>query len=782
MRLHSMPALVVASLVLLPATAASQQQPIRGFPTDALAAHAQREAQFRVVPHADSLRARMRMLSEEPHEAGTDRSRRVAELILQKFRAAGLQAEIEQFEALMPRPISRSLQMIAPTPFTASLAEQPADGDKDATDANQLPTYNAYSPDGDVTADLVFVNYGIPEDYRVLDSLGISVEGKIVIAKYGRSWRGIKPKLAAEHGAIGAILFSDPRDDGFWVGDVYPDGPMRPWHGVQRGSVMDMPIHPGDPLSPGWGSEPGSRRLPIGEAKTIERIPVLPISYQDALPLLRALGGPVAPEAWRGALPITYHIGPGPARVHLALAFEWETRPLYNVIARIPGALSPDQMIVYGNHHDAWVNGANDPISGMVALEETARALGTLLRSGWRPARTIVLAGWDGEEWGLIGSTEWAEKHRIVLDANAVAYLNSDSNDRGWLNVGGSHSLETLMFEVARDINDPVKRASVLDAMTAERTRREAASHSAPMSPQPVQPDTGDPDPRTRAVAGRDSARSPDDSLIAREQARIRGERRPTTDTPMLTSAGRDTTFTISALGSGSDYTAFIDHLGLASLNISYGGETNDGIYHSIHDTYDFYTRFLDTTFAYGVLEAQTIGTTILRLADAPVLPFEFGAVARTYRRYVEEIEKAADGNDTVRALDLTAVRAAIARLDTVAAAHERVMARVGNLRSRDVRSRWNRLADANKMLYRTERALTDASGLPGRDWFRHLIYAPGFYTGYGVKTMPGIREAVEDKPNLEVAQREAGRVAAAIQRMATQVAEATAALERAMR
>jgi N-acetylated-alpha-linked acidic dipeptidase len=759
--------------MLVPMMASAQQQPIRGFPTATLATQAQRESQLRAVPHADSLRERMRLLSEEPHEAGTDRSRRVAELILQKFRAAGLKAEIEVFEALMPRPISRTLEMVAPTQFTASLAEKPVPGDKDANDANQLPTYNAFSPDGDVTGELVFVNYGIPEDYRVLDSLGISVEGKIVIAKYGRSWRGIKPKLAAERGAIGAIIYSDPRDDGYWVGDVYPEGPMRPWHGVQRGSVMDMPTYPGDPLSPGWGSEPGSRRLEISEAETIEDIPVLPISYEDALPLLRELRGPVAPESWRGALPITYHIGPGPARVHLALEFEWETRPLYNVIARIEGAQSPEQVVVYGNHHDAWVNGAQDPISGMVALEETARALGALVKSGWRPARTIILAAWDGEEWGLLGSTEWAEKHRVMLDQNAVAYLNSDTNDRGWLNIAGSHSLETFMYEVARDINDPVKRMSALEAIM-ERRRRQQASTPAARAEQAA------PAQRGRVVS--DTSRAADDSVMAREQRRIASERRPITPTPTLTANGRDTSFRIGALGSGSDYTAFIDHLGLASLNISYGGEQSHGIYHSIHDTYDFYTRFLDTTFAYGVLEAQTMGTVLLRLADAPVLPFEFGSVVRTYSRYVDEIEKEAREKDEVRALDLSAVRAALAKLDSAAARHEAAMARVASLSERDVRSRWKRLAAVNKMLYRTERALTDASGLPDRDWYRHLIYAPGFYTGYGVKTMPGIREAVEDKPNLEVAQREAGRVAAAIERLATQVSEASATLERALR
>ncbi|MGH7718098.1 MAG: PA domain-containing protein, partial [Gemmatimonadaceae bacterium] len=395
-------ALLVGAMALLLASAPLGAQgtngsgaPIRGFPADALATQRQRESALHAVPSADSLRARMRLLTEEPHEAGTDRSRRVAELILARFRSFGLDAQIERFEALMPRPVSRTLEMVAPQRWSASLAEPRLAEDGDSGDANQLPSYNAYSPDGDVTGELVYVNYGLPDDYRVLDSLGIDVRGKIVIARYGRSWRGIKPKLAAEHGAVGTIIYSDPRDDGYFAGDVYPKGPMRPEQGVQRGSVMDMPTYPGDPLSPGWGSEPGARKLAVSEVKTFSPVPVLPISYADALPLLRSLGGPVPPEGWRGALPITYHVGPGPARVRLAVTFEWRTRPLYNVIARIPGASSPDQWIVYGNHHDAWVNGAEDPISGMVALEETARSMGALLKTGWRPARTIVFAAWD---------------------------------------------------------------------------------------------------------------------------------------------------------------------------------------------------------------------------------------------------------------------------------------------------------------------------------------------------------------------------------------------------
>lgn len=753
--------LLLVALVL-PSTALAQARPsqpanppIRGFPADALRAQHALEHRLRSVPSPDSLRARMRLLSEEPHEAGTERSRHVAELILARFKSFGLDARIEQFEAMMPRPVSRSLELLGPERFTASLTETVLPEDKDSGDRDQLPTYNAYSRDGDVTGELVYVNYGIPADYKVLDSLGISVKGKIVIARYGRSWRGIKPKVAAEHGAIGCLIYSDPRDDGYFEGDVYPKGPMRPSQGVQRGSVMDMPVHPGDPLSPGWASEPGSRRLKLEDAKTFERIPVLPIGYGDALPLLRNLGGPVAPESWRGALPITYHIGGGPARVRLALKFEWKTRPLYNVIARIPGARNPDQWIVYGNHHDAWVNGAEDPISGMVALEETARSFGALVKTGWRPARTIMFAAWDGEEWGLLGSTEWAEKHQDDLRAKAIAYLNSDTNGKGWLNVAGSHSLEAFMREVARDITDPQRKMSVLDASLARRRARASA------------PDTG--------AAVRDSTRTPADSVRADSVRRARAQRASAAD------SAPDTSYTIGALGSGSDYTAFLDYLGLASLNISYGGDGDDGIYHSIYDSFDFYTRFKDTSFVFGVAEAQTTGTTMLRLSEAAVLPFEFSAVVRTYRRYVDEIEKAARKNDTTRALVLTPVREALDRLERASNRHSAAVARVTKASSSSLLRNRSALDEANRLLFQTERALTDTAGLPGRPWFRHLLYAPGFYTGYGVKTMPGIREAVEDRPNLSVARREMSRVVAAIDRYSAQVSRATDLLERAL-
>ena len=704
------------------------QESIRGFPAEALSAQHDREVRARAVPDTDTLQARLRLLSGRPHEAGSAGSRRVAELIRDRLRSFGLDARLERFEALMPRPVVRRLEMTEPEAWTASLSPVAFARDEDTSDEGQLPSYNAYSADGDVTAELVFVNYGLPEDYEVLDSLGISVDGKIVIARYGRSWRGIKPKLAAERGAVGTLLYSDPEDDGYFVDDIYPEGPMRPWSGVQRGSIMDMPVHPGDPLSPGWASEEGSERLSRSEARTLVSIPVLPISYQDALPLLEQLGGVVAPEPWRGVLPTTYHVGPGPATVRLTLEFDWQNRPLFDVVARIPGAIYPDQWVVWGNHHDAWVNGAADPLSGLVTVEEGARALGELLRTGWRPARTLILAAWDGEEWGLLGSTEWAEKHREELRAHGVAYFNTDSNNRGWLQVGGSHSLQTFMTEVARDIRDPQRGMSVLEAWFE---RRREDGDTIPGRPMPVRPDTF---------------------------------------------------FEISALGSGSDYTAFLDHLGLAAVNAGYGGDSHSGVYHSIYDTFAHYERFGDTTFQFGVANAQTLTTALLRMADAPVLPFEFTNAARTYARYVREIEERAGEDPALAALDLSGVHAAVVRLTEAADRYEQALSGLDGMSESKMRSRRGELEEANRLIYQTERMLTDPDGLEGREWFRHLLYAPGFFTGYGVKTMPGIREAVEDVPDVDVAQREAARVEAALRRYADQVDEAGRALERALR
>ena len=708
--------LVAALASRLPA----QQNPtIHGFPKALQDSERRHEALVRAVPSRDTLRALVRLYAAVPHEAGTERSRHVAELILARYRALGFDAHIEQFEALMPRPVVRRVELVAPTRYVALLREPVLAQDPTSGQIDQLPTFNAYSADGDVTGDVVYVNYGRPEDYHVLDSLGISVRGKIVIARYGQSWRGIKPKVAAEHGAIGCIIYSDPKDDGFWVDDPYPTGPMRPATGVQRGSVMDMPMYPGDPESPGWASVPGGRRLTQADATTLMKIPVLPIGYGDALPLLRSLKGPVAPEAWRGGLAITYHIGAGPGRVHLVTKFDWKIRPLYDVIATVRGATWPDQWVIYGNHHDAWVNGAEDPISGQAALNETARAIAALMKTGWRPARTMVFASWDGEEWGLLGSTEWAEAHADELRTKAVIYYNSDTNDAGWLEVNGSHSLERFVMEIARDVQDPKVAKSALQAQL-------------------------------------DHARS----------------QRAAKDTTS------DTTFTIGALGSGSDYTAFIDHLGVPALDIRYGGAAHSGIYHSIYDSYTFYERFLDSGYVYGVTEAQTMATAMLRMADAPVLPFDFAAPARTYHKYADEIAKLAGGNDSTKGLDLSAVRTALQHLDSAAALWQRSSAAVDGATGMDARAA--ALAQVNHQLALTEQALADSAGLPRRPWFRHLVYAPGAYTGYGVKTMPGIREAVEARRVAE-AQAEAARVAQATDRYAAAIRAAAEALDHAL-
>ena len=706
----------------------SQEVSLRGFLPGDVAAQRQREETFRAVSDPDRLREYMRVITEEPHHAGSPASREVAQYMVEQLSSWGLEVRIEEHEALMPMPTERLVEMVEPTSFRLGLEEPAIPEDKDSGDAGGLPSYNAYSADGDVTAELVFVNYGIPEDYERLAELGIDVEGKIVIAKYGRSWRGIKPKLAWEHGAVGCIIYSDPKEDGYFRGKVYPDGPYRPAFGVQRGSVMDMPVYPGDPLTPGWGAEAGGRRLDRADAMTILKIPVLPISYQDAQPLLEALDGPVAREDWRGALPITYQLGPGPATVHLKLSFDWQVRPLYNVVVRIDGSEFPDQWVLHGNHHDAWVNGAADPTSGNVALMETARGLAELLRQGWRPKRTIILAAWDGEEWGLLGSTEWGEKHAAELRANAVAYINTDGTRRGWLSAGGSHSLQQFVNEVARDVPGPRGDGSVREELRARRL------------------DTAEDDAARAAI----------------EQ-----------------SEG----FPISALGSGSDYTVFLDHLTVASLNLSFSGDSpSAGVYHSKYDSFDWYTTFGDTDFTHTRALSQTVGTAILRLADATVLPFNFVDYAETMATYVEEIDELyqsldADADDPP-SLDLVPVRTAVSKLEGAGAAYERALGSLASADASAVAGRRDDLAELNRLLYTSERALAHDRGLPGRDWFRHLVYAPGLYTGYGVKTLPGIREGVEQE-TWEVASAYVTRVAEAISALANQVDEATALLYR---
>ena len=558
---------------------------------------------------------------------------------------------------------------------------------------------------------MVYVNYGVPADYEELARRGIDVRGKIVLARYGGSWRGIKPKVAAEHGAVGCLIYSDPREDGYYQGPVYPEGPYRNEHGVQRGSVMDMPIHPGDPLTPGWGSVPGARRLPREEAQTLMKIPVLPLSYGDALPLLRALEGPVAPESWRGALPVTYRIGPGKSTVRLKVLSDWRTVRAYNVIARIRGEVYPDEWIIRGNHHDAWVNGADDPVSGMATVLEEARAMGVLLQRGWRPKRTIIYCAWDAEEPGLLGSTEWVEQHAAELREKAVAYINTDSTGKGWFSAGGSHSLERLVNDVARTVRMPGGETTLWQAM------------------------------QDRRLAG----------------ARSEAERRA------LLAQGD---IPISALGSGSDYTAFLDHLGIASLNIGMGGESGGGIYHSIYDTFTWYTRFSDSTFEYGQALTQAAGTLTLRLADASILPFDFTRSAQTIAGYLNEIEQLPR-----QGVDLRGLRTSVEALRESAREYELSLAQA--ISSGAIPQEQTKKArELNRLLYQSERRLISDRGLPRRSWFRHLIYAPGLYTGYGVKTLPGVREAIEQR-NWEEAAREAAQLQTTLDGLADQVRSA---------
>jgi N-acetylated-alpha-linked acidic dipeptidase len=725
-----------------------------GFSPARVAAQRSLEQRFDAGLDAAELREWMRRLSARPHHLGSPYGKENAEFIAAQFRSWGFDTRIEEFRVLFPTPKIRVMEMVAPTVFRAALAEPVLKEDPTSSQAaEQLPVYNAYSIDGDVTGDVVYVNYGVPRDYEELERRGIDAKGKIVLARYGGSWRGIKPKVAAEHGAVGCLIYSDPRDDGYFEGDVYPRGPYRNDTGAQRGSVADMPLYPGDPLTPGVGATPEvAKGIDLAQAKTLTKIPVMPISYGDAMPLLKALGGPIAPESWRGALPVTYHLGPGPTKVHLQLAFDWKLVPAYDVIARLAGSERPDEWVIRGNHHDAWVNGAEDPISGLVALMAEAKSLGALHGSGWAPKRTIIYAAWDGEEPGLIGSTEWAEAHDAELQKKAVAYVNSDSNGRGFFQVQGSHTLERFINQVARDVPDPETKVSVSERLRARR--------------------------------------------IAFGNEDDKEERKDIRDRPDLR---------IGALGSGSDYTPFLQHLGVASLNIGFGGENGNGIYHSIYDSFAHYTRFNDPTFEYGIALAKVGGRTVLRLAEADVVPFEFTAFADTLARYVKDVSKLADDmrekteEDNRLARDNTLVLAADPRDRFVApkakqavpfvnfAPLQNALAKVQDSARAFDRARAARAGEAlpvetqkaiDQVLMHAEQALTRAEGLPIRPWFRHQVYAPGFYTGYGVKTLPGVREALEQR-DWKAAEEQAVIAARTLEGFAAQIDRATALLDK---
>ncbi len=674
------------------------------------------EKEFDALINAKDQDEWMKFLSSHPHHVGSPQGKANAEYMANLFKNWGFQTQIESYTVLFPTPKFRLLELLGSKPYKAKLEEGTLKEDRTSGQKDeQLPSYNAYSADGDVTAELVFVNRGVPSDYEELERMGVDVKGKIVIAKYGGSWRGIKPKVAAEHGAIGCLIYSDPADDGYGEGDTYPTGSYRPKDGVQRGSVMDMPVYPGDPLTPGIGATKDAKRLDRREATTIMKIPVLPISYEDALPLLQSLKGEVVPAAWRGGLPITYHTGPSIDKVHLQLAFNWDMKPLYNVIAKMPGSDFPDEWIIRGNHHDGWVNGAADPLSGMVAEMNEAKAIGELAKKGMKPKRTLVFCAWDAEEPSLLGSTEWVEDHQEELKQKAVAYINTDGNNRGFLTAGGSHVLETFFNEIANVVIDPQTGVSVNERRYARKL------------------------------------------LDAEKTARAK----------MLGNKN----LKLSALGAGSDWGGFLQFLGIPSMNIGYDGEGEGGEYHSIYDSYDMFIRFKDPGFQYGVALSKTTGRTILRLANADVLPIDFNRFYKTVNEYTTEIKTLLESSraetelqasllkekiyeiakdptkvyanpkakEAVPFLNFSSLENALVQMKTASEEFQKLFAKGTQLSAEKQKL-------LNSILYKAEHSLIQPNGLPRRPWYKHQIYAPGFYTGYGVKTIPGIREAIEQR------------------------------------
>lgn len=713
-----------ASLTLSCSALFAQQKSISGFNAEGVLTQQQLETRFDQLISSSNIGESIRELSAKPHHVGSAGGKAVAESILSKFKSYGWDTHLVTYQVLFPVPKTRVLELTGSSPYKALLKEPALKEDGTSGQEGQLPTYNAWSADGNVSAELVYVNFGLPEDYEWLERAGIDVKGKIVIARYGRAWRGTKPKVAQEHGAVGCIIYSDPAQDGYVQGDVYPQGAFKNEYGVQRGSIMDMVIYPGDPLTPGIGATPDAKRLDRLNAPNLLKIPVLPIGYHDAQPLLAALAGPVVPAAWRGGLPITYHAGPGKAKVHLEVSFDWQLRPAYNVIAQIKGAQFPDQWVVRGNHHDAWVNGAADPISGMASELEEAKAIGELVKGGYKPARTLVYCAWDAEEPGLIGSTEWVEDHAAELQKKVVAYINTDNNGRGFLFAGGSHALEPMMGEIAKDVTDPQTHVSLFERKRAFEAVSAAGTKA-----------------KNEALKKQD--------------------------------------LKLEALGSGSDYSSFLQHLGIPSLNIGFGGEDDGGEYHSIYDSYDDFVRFKDPGFVYGVTLAQTAGRAVLRLADAPVLPFDFRSLHKTISTYVDELQSlTSDMRETTKAnnilintqqyslaadkqenlklpmaeeevpyIDFSPLQNALQALDKAAQ-------KVAGLKS------------GSPAVYQAEQQLLTTAGLPRRSWYKHTIYAPGFYTGYGVKTIPGVREAIEQR-NWKEAQTQISIAAEAVNRLA---------------
>jgi N-acetylated-alpha-linked acidic dipeptidase len=707
--------LFAGSLLLSAAISGGAQESagVSGFAPARIVAERELEEKFRAIPDPAHAESNLRHLTSEPHVAGTEASHRVAEWLRDQYRSFGFDAEIVTYNAWLPQPREVTLELTKPIAKKLASPEEPVDVDKDTFDKRILPGVNLYSPSGDVTAPVVYVNYGTLEDYHTLESSGVHVEGKIVLARYGKGYRGIKAKLAEERKAAALIIFSDPKDDGNVVGETFPSGPWRPMSGIQRGSINYIQIYPGDPLTPGVAATPDAKRIAPANAASLPRIPTMPINAQDASVILANLGGDPVPPDWQGGLPFTYHFGPGAAEVHLKLVMDYQQRPIYDVIARLRGT-SDDEWVVLGNHHDAWVYGAADPGSGTATMLETGRALGELARSGWKPRRTIVICEWDGEEPGLIGSTEWVEANGDELQKKAVAYINTDVGVNG-PNFGASAtpSLKQLVRDATRDVQDPRTGHSVYDAW-----REHAAASKG-------------------EVAG-----------TARQE-------------PVANASDEAP---VSALGSGSDYSAFYDHAGIPSMDVGFNGDY--GVYHSVYDDFYWMKHFGDPQFAYHAALARIIGTIALRLDEADILPFDFPA-------YASEIERMTSDrfHRAVRDEDRQSLQPALDAAAKLSASASRASEALRAISGSPLDPA--KASQLNHAIAEVEQALLAPDGLVGRPWYKHVLYAPGSYTGYASMPEPGVTEAL-DRNDSATLRREADSLAAALTQVAARLDQIT--------
>ena len=669
------------------------------------------ESRFLAVPDSKLAEEHLRILTKDPHMAGTVEDRATADYVAQKFRSAGLDTQIVEYKVWMNYPAEIRVDMTAPAGIEMhGPTRERVDGDPYQDDPRVVMPFNGMSPSGDAEAEVVYANYGTPEDFEKLEKLKIDVRGKIVLVRYGQNFRGVKVFVAQEHGAAGVIIYSDPADDGWRRGDKYPEGPWRPDTAVQRGSVGYMFEFPGDPTTPGVASVmslPESQRISPQQSAQMPKIPVTPLSYHDVWPILQHLGGPDTPREWQGALPFTYHVGPGPAKLKMHLKQDYQFRTLWDVIGRVRGSDLPDEWVVAGNHRDAWVYGAVDPNSGTAAMLEAVHGVGDLLKSGWKPKRTLIFASWDGEEEGLMGSTEWVEQHESEL-ANAAAYFNMDVAVSG-PKFGGSAvpSLKQFLRDITKVVPSP-KGGTVYEAWQR--------------GGQPDAPSTQSP---TEAIG--DSRRTP--------AAQVKG------DVP------------VGDLGSGSDYTAFLQHSGVPSSDVSSSGPY--GVYHSVFDNFAWFKKFGDPDFVYEQEMARVFGLEAVRMADADVLPYDYEEYGKETIAYVDAAHKRAEDKFGEHVLDFGAVNAAARHFE---AAGAKILAKQKNP-PQDA-------AKLNQALRGAERAMLTEQGLPHRPWFRHVIYAPGEYTGYAAVVIPGVNEAL-DKGDSVRARQQLATLAGALERAA---------------